>query len=60
MVLDNIDQYAPMFSLVQDHINNWRVTALMLTSVLLIAAGIWFIGILYSLNASESKSLSLK
>ena len=28
----------------QDHINNWRETALILTSVLFLAAGIWFIG----------------
>lgn len=28
----------------QDHINNWRDTALILTSILFLAAGIWFIG----------------
>lgn len=28
----------------QDHINNWRETALILTAVLFLAAGIWFIG----------------
>lgn len=35
------------FSLIcdsQDYVNNWRETALMLTSVLFLAAGIWFIG----------------
>uniref|UniRef100_M1ACC6 Transporter n=1 Tax=Solanum tuberosum TaxID=4113 RepID=M1ACC6_SOLTU len=29
----------------KDHISNWRVTALILTSVLFLASGIWFIGI---------------
>lgn len=28
----------------QDSINNWRVTALILTSIFIPAAGIWFIG----------------
>jgi len=28
----------------QDHIHNWRETALILTSILFPAAGIWFIG----------------
>ncbi|XP_059313844.1 probable sphingolipid transporter spinster homolog 2 [Lycium ferocissimum] len=36
---------SPLVGVVQDLINNWRVTALMLTSVLFIASGIWFIGI---------------
>ncbi|CAN4107870.1 unnamed protein product [Withania somnifera] len=36
---------SPLVGVVQDHINNWRATALMLTSVLFIAALIWFIGI---------------
>ncbi|KAL0387101.1 UNVERIFIED_CONTAM: putative sphingolipid transporter spinster2 [Sesamum radiatum] len=29
----------------QDHVNNWRATALILTSVLFLAAAIWFIGV---------------
>lgn len=32
----------------QDHIHNWRETALILTSILFPAAGIWFIGKFYS------------
>lgn len=28
----------------QDYVNNWRKTALVLTSVLFLAAGIWVIG----------------
>lgn len=32
------------WSLVQDSINNWRKTALILTSILFPAAAIWFIG----------------
>ena len=41
---------APHFSLalictiLQDYDNNWRETALVLTSILFLAAGIWFIG----------------
>lgn len=30
--------------LTQDHVNNWRKTALVLTSVFFLAAGIWFVG----------------
>ncbi|KAI3991611.1 hypothetical protein MKX01_009653 [Papaver californicum] len=29
----------------QDHLNNWRNTALILTSIFSVAAGIWFIGV---------------
>ncbi|XP_027774498.1 probable sphingolipid transporter spinster homolog 2 isoform X2 [Solanum pennellii] len=48
---------SPLVGVVQDHINNWRVTALMLTSVLLIAAGIWFLGIfLHSVDRSNEDS----
>ncbi|XP_015058707.1 probable sphingolipid transporter spinster homolog 2 [Solanum pennellii] len=36
---------SPLVGVLQDHINNWRVTALILTSVLFLASGIWFIGI---------------
>lgn len=31
----------------QDRIDNWRATALILTSILFVAAGIWFIGKLF-------------
>ncbi|KAG5625331.1 hypothetical protein H5410_010549 [Solanum commersonii] len=48
---------SPLVGVVQDHINNWRVTALMLTSVLFIAAGIWFIGIfIHSVDRSNEDS----
>lgn len=39
---------SPLVGVLQDHINNWRETALILTSVLFLAAGIWFIGIFLS------------
>ncbi|PIA55126.1 hypothetical protein AQUCO_00800095v1 [Aquilegia coerulea] len=35
---------SPLVGIVQDYLNNWRVTALILTSILFIAAGIWFVG----------------
>ncbi|WVY92678.1 hypothetical protein V8G54_031766 [Vigna mungo] len=36
---------SPLVGVLQDSINNWRTTALILTSILFLAAGIWFIGI---------------
>ncbi|XP_020551715.1 probable sphingolipid transporter spinster homolog 2 [Sesamum indicum] len=36
---------SPLVGLLQDHINNWRVTALILTSILFVSAGLWFIGV---------------
>nr|CAB3485187.1 unnamed protein product [Digitaria exilis] len=36
---------SPLVGLLQDKINNWRATALILTSILFIAAVFWFIGI---------------
>ncbi|KAJ0260450.1 sphingolipid transporter spinster 3 [Hirschfeldia incana] len=36
---------SPLVGIVQDHINSWRKTALILTSVLFLAAAIWLIGI---------------
>lgn len=36
---------SPLVGILQDRVNNWRETALVLTSVLFIAAGIWFIGV---------------
>ncbi|XP_016180227.1 probable sphingolipid transporter spinster homolog 2 [Arachis ipaensis] len=36
---------SPLVGVLQDCINNWRTTALILTSILFPAAGIWFIGI---------------
>ncbi|KAK6916241.1 Major facilitator superfamily [Dillenia turbinata] len=36
---------SPLVGVLEDHINDWRKTALILTSVLFIAAAIWFIGV---------------
>ncbi|XP_042061543.1 probable sphingolipid transporter spinster homolog 2 [Salvia splendens] len=36
---------SPLVGLLQDRINNWRVTALTLTSILFVAGAIWVIGI---------------
>ncbi|KAL8136551.1 hypothetical protein V2J09_002552 [Rumex salicifolius] len=36
---------SPLVGVLQDHINNWRKTALSLTSILFIAAQIWSLGI---------------
>ncbi|URE02705.1 Organic Anion Transporter Polypeptide (OATP) family [Musa troglodytarum] len=36
---------SPLVGVLQDYINNWRESALILTSILFVAAGIWFIGI---------------
>ncbi|KAJ8447484.1 hypothetical protein Cgig2_019478 [Carnegiea gigantea] len=36
---------SPLVGVLQDHINNWRKTALILTAILFLAATIWFIGI---------------
>ncbi|ERN14178.1 probable sphingolipid transporter spinster homolog 2 isoform X1 [Amborella trichopoda] len=36
---------SPLVGILQDHVNNWRETALILTSILFLAAGIWCIGI---------------
>ncbi|KAA8545703.1 hypothetical protein F0562_020846 [Nyssa sinensis] len=36
---------SPLVGVLQDHINNWRETSLILTSILFLAAGIWFVGI---------------
>ncbi|KAI3445836.1 hypothetical protein Pfo_002501 [Paulownia fortunei] len=38
---------SPLVGLLQDQIDNWRVTALILTSILFLAAGIWFIGVFF-------------
>lgn len=35
---------SPLVGIVQDHINSWRKTTLILTSILFLAAAIWFIG----------------
>ncbi|OIV96105.1 hypothetical protein TanjilG_13037 [Lupinus angustifolius] len=36
---------SPLVGILQDNINNWRMTTLILTAILFPAAGIWFIGI---------------
>ncbi|KAK4476947.1 hypothetical protein RD792_016116 [Penstemon davidsonii] len=48
---------SPLVGLLQDHINDWRATALILTSVLFLAAGIWVIGIfLHSVDRYDEDS----
>ncbi|XP_026393269.1 probable sphingolipid transporter spinster homolog 2 isoform X3 [Papaver somniferum] len=63
---------SPLVGLLQDHLNNWRSTALILTSIFSVAAGVWFIGVfLHSVdrfneeeneeeNADMVKSLTTK
>ncbi|KAL7591210.1 hypothetical protein Lser_V15G34329 [Lactuca serriola] len=36
---------SPLVGVLQDNIKNWRTSALILTSILFLASGIWFIGI---------------
>ncbi|WOL06014.1 putative sphingolipid transporter [Canna indica] len=36
---------SPLVGVLQDHVDNWRESALILTSILFVASGIWFIGI---------------
>ncbi|KAJ4833322.1 hypothetical protein Tsubulata_000534 [Turnera subulata] len=36
---------SPLVGVLQDNINSWRKTALILTAVLFVAAGIWFLGV---------------
>ncbi|KAK0605575.1 hypothetical protein LWI29_028272 [Acer saccharum] len=36
---------SPLVGVFQDHVNNWRTTSLVLTSILFLASGIWFVGI---------------
>ncbi|KDO36460.1 hypothetical protein CISIN_1g032830mg [Citrus sinensis] len=36
---------SPLVGVLQDRVNNWRETALILTAILFPAAAIWFIGI---------------
>ncbi|GLJ30801.1 hypothetical protein SUGI_0611090 [Cryptomeria japonica] len=36
---------SPLVGVLQDYVNNWRETALILTSILFLSAAIWFIGI---------------
>ncbi|XP_021802175.1 probable sphingolipid transporter spinster homolog 2 [Prunus avium] len=48
---------APLVGVLQDSINNWRATALILTSIFIPAAGVWFIGIfLHSVDRFNEES----
>ncbi|GLT63611.1 hypothetical protein SLA2020_361650 [Shorea laevis] len=48
---------SPLVGVLQDKINNWRETALILTAIFFPAAGIWFIGIfLQSVDRSNEDS----
>lgn len=54
---------SPLVGIVQDHIDSWRKTALILTSVLFVAAAIWLIGIFINSvdhfnEEAESENLS--
>ncbi|XP_072988073.1 probable sphingolipid transporter spinster homolog 2 isoform X2 [Typha latifolia] len=48
---------SPLVGFLQDYVNNWRETALILTSILFIASGIWFAGIfLHSVDRFNEES----
>ncbi|WJX22115.1 hypothetical protein P8452_11452 [Trifolium repens] len=48
---------SPLVGVLEDSINNWRTTTLILTTVLFPAAGIWFIGIfVHSVDKFEDDS----
>ncbi|KAL3614412.1 hypothetical protein CASFOL_042486 [Castilleja foliolosa] len=48
---------SPLVGLLQDQIDNWRATALILTSILFVSAIIWFFGILlHSVDRSDDES----
>ncbi|CAK9145017.1 unnamed protein product [Ilex paraguariensis] len=48
---------SPLVGVLQDNVNNWRETALILTSILFLAAGIWCIGIfIHSVDRSNEDS----
>ncbi|KAF3579250.1 hypothetical protein DY000_02034160 [Brassica cretica] len=48
---------SPLFGVVQDHIDSWRKTALILTSVLFLVAAIWFMdGVLFVFGRVEGAS----
>ncbi|KAL6494618.1 hypothetical protein OROGR_031418 [Orobanche gracilis] len=45
---------SPLVGLLQDQIDNWRATALILTSILFVSAGIWLIGFVRRTDLLES------
>lgn len=45
---------SPLVGVLQDNIKNWRATALILTSILFLAAGIWCIGVF--LNSKDKSN----
>ncbi|CAH9084582.1 unnamed protein product [Cuscuta epithymum] len=48
---------SPLVGILQDHVNNWRFTALTLTSILFLASLIWLIGIfLHSVDKFDEES----
>ncbi|MCL7039115.1 hypothetical protein MKW94_014704 [Papaver nudicaule] len=49
---------APLVGLLQDHLKNWRNTALILTSIFSVAAGVWFIGVfLHSVDRFDEEEI---
>uniref|UniRef100_A0A0D6R0A4 Major facilitator superfamily (MFS) profile domain-containing protein n=1 Tax=Araucaria cunninghamii TaxID=56994 RepID=A0A0D6R0A4_ARACU len=48
---------SPLVGVLQDYVQNWRETSLILTSILFLSAAIWFIGVfLHSVDKSEEDS----
>ncbi|GAB2283039.1 hypothetical protein Dimus_017570 [Dionaea muscipula] len=45
---------SPLVGVLQDYVDNWRVTSLILTSVLFLAAGVWFLGIFLKASARSA------
>lgn len=44
---------SPLVGVMQDKIKNWRTSTLILSSILFLAAGIWFTGMLHSVHNSN-------
>ncbi|KAH9620806.1 hypothetical protein KSS87_012575 [Heliosperma pusillum] len=50
---------APLVGVLQDYVDNWRETSLILTSILFLAAGVWFIGVfLHGVDRSNEEEAS--
>ncbi|XP_062177612.1 probable sphingolipid transporter spinster homolog 2 isoform X2 [Alnus glutinosa] len=48
---------SPLVGVLEDYVNNWRETALILTAILFPAAGIWFIGVfMHSVDRFDEES----
>ncbi|XP_074308943.1 putative sphingolipid transporter spinster homolog 2 [Silene latifolia] len=50
---------APLVGILQDYVDNWRETSLILTSILFLAAGVWFVGVfLHGVDRSNEEESS--